>query len=232
MEISISGAAAAAAAESRLLLGAEDGPDEAGAGAGEAEARAARTRAAAASALRRSSHRTCGWLPLPFSPRNEDTEPVPVRKVLDAKHLKRLREERRRATEPGHFKRLAIQRQLVTECLQHYNYMHPADEPVTEGYSILGVPIWWGTRRNGSSDIICKICYRHFEFPHPLMSETLACGHKNAERICEMCDRRSCVLHPFPDQENVCMPIADTFIATSTEHGRPQPLWIESIPDF
>ena len=30
-----------------------------------------------------------------------------------------------RATEPGHFKRLAIQRQLVTECLQHYNYMHP-----------------------------------------------------------------------------------------------------------
>lgn len=33
-----------------------------------------------------------------------------------------------RATEPGHFKRLAIQRQLVTECLQHYNYMHPNDE--------------------------------------------------------------------------------------------------------
>jgi hypothetical protein len=96
MEISISGAAATAAAESRLLLGARDGPDEAGAGAGEAEARAARTRAAAASAPRRSSHRTSGWLPLPFSPRNEDTEPVPVRKVLDAKHLKRLREERRR----------------------------------------------------------------------------------------------------------------------------------------
>ena len=25
-----------------------------------------------------------------------------------------------------------------------------SDEPVTEGYSILGFPIWWGTRRNGS----------------------------------------------------------------------------------
>ncbi|KAG2638010.1 hypothetical protein PVAP13_2NG644420, partial [Panicum virgatum] len=112
MEISISAAAsAAAAAESR-------------AGAGEAEARAA-----VASAPRRSSRRTCGWLPLPFSRRNkDDTEPVPLCKVLDAKHLKRLREERRRATEPGHFKRLAIQRQLVTECLQHYNYMHPNDE--------------------------------------------------------------------------------------------------------
>ena len=131
-----------------------------------------------------------------------------------------------------------------------------SDEPVTEGYSILGFPIWWGTRRNGScmspprplfpslplseccqcicfaADIICKICYRHFKFPHPLMSETIACGHKNVERVCEMCDRRSCVLHPFPNQENVHMPIADTFIATSTEHGGPQPLWIGSIPDF
>ncbi|KAG2646477.1 hypothetical protein PVAP13_2KG511500 [Panicum virgatum] len=134
MEISISAAAAAPApAESRLLLGAEPalGSDEPGAGAGEAEARpAARTRAAAASAPRRLSRRTCGWLPLPFSRRNKgDAELVPpVCRVLDAKHLKRLREERRRATEPGHFKRLAIQRQLVTECLQHYNYMHPNDE--------------------------------------------------------------------------------------------------------
>nr|TKW35552.1 hypothetical protein SEVIR_2G380800v2 [Setaria viridis] len=79
----------------------------------------------------------------------------------------------------------------------------PLDEPVTEGYSILGFPIWWGTRRNGSLDIICKTCYRHFKSPDCLTSETLACGHKNAERVCEMCDCRSCVLHPFPDQENV-----------------------------
>lgn len=91
----------------------------------------------------------------------------------------------------------------------------PLDEPVTEGYSILGFPIWWGTRRNGSLDIICKTCYRHFKSPDCLTSETLACGHKNAERVCEMCDCRSCVLHPFPDQENVRMPIADTFIATN-----------------
>ena len=58
------------------------------------------------------------------------------------------------------------------------------------------------------------------------MSETLACGHKNAERICEMCDCHSCVLHPFPDQENVRMPITDTFIATGSEHGGPPPVWI------
>lgn len=30
-----------------------------------------------------------------------------------------------RATDPGHFKRLVRDRQFVTECLQHYNYMHP-----------------------------------------------------------------------------------------------------------
>ncbi|CAN6199601.1 unnamed protein product [Urochloa humidicola] len=80
------------------------------------------------------------------------------------------------------------------------------------------------------ADVICKTCYRRFEFLHRLTSETPACGHKNAERLCDMCDRRSCVLHPFPDQENVRMPIADTFIATSAEHGGP--VWIECIPDF
>ncbi|CAL5083750.1 unnamed protein product [Urochloa decumbens] len=296
MEISVS--AATAAEETRLLLGAKAalGPDESGgaAGAEEVEARAMRTRAPAASAPRR----TCGWLPLPFSPRNKDTEPIPVCKIRDTKHLKRLREKRRsyRAGSPGHFKRLAIDRELVTECLHHYNYMHPdaeyepapgkvityvrwnngttwthgnfvarrkrsgclsflpaprtlfffelmhspdftgvvtcapLDEPVTEGYSIMGFPIWWGTRRNGSSDVICKTCYRHFEFPDRLTSETLSCGHKNAQRLCEMCDCRSCVLHPFPDQDNVRMPIADTFIATSAEHGGP--VWIECIPDF
>ncbi|CAL5061944.1 unnamed protein product [Urochloa decumbens] len=254
MEISVG--AAAAAEETRLLLEAKAtlGPDESGAaGAEEVEARAMRTRAPAASAPRR----TCGWLPLPFSPLNKDTEHIPVCKIRDTKHLKGLREKRRRATEPGHFKRLAIDRELVTECLQHYNYMHPdaeyepapgkviayvspdftgvvtctpLDEPVTEGYSILGFPIWWGTRRNGSSDVICKTCYCHFEFPDRLTSETLSCGHKNAETLCEMCDCRSCVLHPFPDQENVRMPIADTFIATSAEHRGP--VWIECIPDF
>ncbi|CAL5083751.1 unnamed protein product [Urochloa decumbens] len=296
MEVSIS-AAAAAAAEDRLLLGAEPtfGPDEPGAGAEEARARVMRTRAAtAASAPRCSSRRTCGWLPLPFFPRNKDAEPFLI-KVRDTKHLMKLREERRRATQPGHFKRLAKDRGFVTECLQYYNYMHPnaeyepapgkvikfvtwrngtrwthgnfvarrkrsgcfsflpaprtlfffelmhspdftgvvtctpLDEPVTEGYSILGFPIWWGTRRNGNSDVFCKTCYRHFEFPHRLTSGTLACGHENAEGLCQMCDCRSCVLHPFPDQENVHMPIADTFIATSAEHG---PAWIECIPDF
>ncbi|CAN6175994.1 unnamed protein product [Urochloa humidicola] len=245
MEISIS-AAATAAEEDRLLLGAEPtlGPDEPGAGAEQAEARAMRMRAAVLSAPRRSSGRTCGWLPLPFFPRNKDAEPILI-KVRDTKHLMKLREERRRATQPGHFKRLAINRQFVTECLRHYNYMHPdteyepapgvvtctpLDEPVTEGYSILGFPIWWGSRRNGSSDVICKTCYCHFELPHGLTSETLACGHKNVERVCKMCNCRSCVLHPFPDQENVHMPLADTFIATSAEHGGT--VWIECVPDF
>ncbi|CAN6219391.1 unnamed protein product [Urochloa humidicola] len=44
-----------------------------------------RTRAAAASLPCRSSRRTCGWLPLPFSPRNKDAKPILI-KVRDTKH--------------------------------------------------------------------------------------------------------------------------------------------------
>ncbi|CAN6205897.1 unnamed protein product [Urochloa humidicola] len=88
--------AAAAAEENRLLLGAEParGPDEP-AVAEEPQARAMGKRPVAASAPRRSCRRTCGWLPLPFFPRNKDAEPILV-KVRDTKHLMRLREERRR----------------------------------------------------------------------------------------------------------------------------------------
>ncbi|XP_021309407.1 uncharacterized protein LOC8059521 [Sorghum bicolor] len=72
----------------------------------------------------------------------------------------------------------------------------PLDEPVTEGYSVLGFPIWWGSRRDGRSDCICKTCYRRFDSEH----ETPACGHGKAERICEMCYHSSAVLHPFPGE--------------------------------
>ncbi|WVZ61253.1 hypothetical protein U9M48_011157 [Paspalum notatum var. saurae] len=70
------------------------------------------------------------------------------------------------------------------------------DEPVTEGYSVLGFPIWWGTRRSGGSDCICRTCYCRFDSPH----EELACGHNKAERVCEMCYGRSDVLHPLPGE--------------------------------
>ncbi|GJN22648.1 hypothetical protein PR202_gb10236 [Eleusine coracana subsp. coracana] len=52
-------------------------------------------------------------------------EPIPVDKPLDAEQLKRLRQERIKAREPGHFQRLARDRRLVMECLCHYNSTHP-----------------------------------------------------------------------------------------------------------
>ncbi|KAF8669400.1 hypothetical protein HU200_051749 [Digitaria exilis] len=108
----------------------------------------------------------------------------------------------------------------------------PLDEPVTEGYSILGFRIWWGTRRRGNSDAICKSCHRHFDFPHTLTSKTPECEHKNVERICEVCGSRSCVLHQFPDQKNVRMPLADTFMAASSEDAGSRSAWMISEPDF
>ncbi|KAK3145471.1 hypothetical protein QOZ80_3BG0253230 [Eleusine coracana subsp. coracana] len=210
-----------------------------------------------------SSCRSCRWglPPLRFFGRKRP-EPIPVDKPLDAKQLKRHREGRIRATEPGHFERLARDRRLVMECLSHYNLMHPnmeyepapgevtryirshdglswthgnfvarrkrsgcfpflpaprtlfffelirtsdfhgvvtcipLDEQVTEGYSILGFPIWRGTRRNGRSECICKTCYCRCDFP----DKPLPCGHNEAERICEMCYHRFGVLHPFPGE--------------------------------
>ncbi|KXG31124.1 uncharacterized protein LOC8075168 [Sorghum bicolor] len=72
----------------------------------------------------------------------------------------------------------------------------PLDEPVTEAYSVLGFPIWWGSRRDGRSDCICKTCYRRFDAAH----KPPACEHDKAERICEICHHRSPVLHPFPGE--------------------------------
>ncbi|KAG0553242.1 hypothetical protein BDA96_01G577200 [Sorghum bicolor] len=252
MEIGII-SGAAAADETRHLLGV--GPALIGP-----------TPEAAASATRRSSRRACRWLPLRLLARrrdNESTKPTrAVCKPMDAQDFRRHRERRQRVIEQGHFERLAANRQLVMECLRHYNSLHPhdeyepapgevtkhlrahsigvwthgnfvarrkrsgcfsflpaprtlfffelnrtsdfygvvtctpLDEPVTEGYSVLGFPIWWGSRRDGRSDCICKTCYRRFDSEH----ETPACGHGKAERICEMCYHSSAVLHPFPGE--------------------------------
>jgi hypothetical protein len=49
----------------------------------------------------------------------------------------------------------------------------------------------WFSLPNFAADVICKTCYRHFKSLDRLTSETLACGHENAERICEMCNCHS-----------------------------------------
>ncbi|TVU48686.1 hypothetical protein EJB05_08331, partial [Eragrostis curvula] len=209
-------------------------------------------------------------------------EPIPDCKPLNAEQLKRHRQESLRAMRPGHLERLAIDRRLVTECLRHYNSMHPhaeyeaapgevtryirlqdgfswthgnfvarkrscfpfllpaprtifffelllvrnsdfhtvvtctplLDEPVTEGYSILGLPIWWGTRRNGKRDCICKTCYCRFDS----RDKSPACGHNNAERVCDarcaMVDLVCCI-HSL---ENLHMATVNTCIATATDY--------------
>jgi len=72
------------------------------------------------------------------------------------------------------------------------------DEPVTEAYSVLGVPLWWSKRRDGKMDTFCKICSRRFDdIPHdPRRKKVFPCGHSDVKKVCEMCYRRSGVLHP------------------------------------
>jgi hypothetical protein len=49
-------------------------------------------------------------------------------------------------------------------------------------------------------DSFCKTCYRRFDVPHPGIQKIFACGHKNVEKVCEMCYLRSRVLHPPPGE--------------------------------
>ncbi|KXG29331.1 uncharacterized protein LOC8055042 [Sorghum bicolor] len=191
-----------------------------------------------------------------------DPDSIPVCHPLDREQLEML--ERQKT--PGYFEGLAWDRQLVTECLQHYNSMHsgdeyepapgkvsqhphfhngicwthgnfvarkkrsgcfsflPAprtlfffelayrngfngvvtctalDEPVTEAYSVLGFPLWCSARRTGIFDFVCKTCYCRFDVPRPGMQKMFACGHNNVGKVCEMCYRRSHVLHPYPGE--------------------------------
>ncbi|GJN22647.1 hypothetical protein PR202_gb10235 [Eleusine coracana subsp. coracana] len=144
-----------------------------------------------------SSCRSCRWglPPLRFFGRKRP-EPIPVDKPLDAKQLKRHREGRIRATEPGHFERLARDRRLVMECLSHYNLMHPMNK-------LLKATVSWVSLFGGvlvvmadAPECICKTCYCRCDFP----DKPLPCGHNEAERICEMCYHRFGVLHPFPGE--------------------------------
>ncbi|TVU15384.1 hypothetical protein EJB05_38904, partial [Eragrostis curvula] len=84
---------------------------------------------------RRPDGRATFWdwyiLPLPKKfPRPHPDEPIPVGEPLDMLQHERLREERRRATTPTHFEQLAIDRELVEDCLRHYNSARPGDEYV------------------------------------------------------------------------------------------------------
>ncbi|KAG0531442.1 hypothetical protein BDA96_04G023000 [Sorghum bicolor] len=74
------------------------------------------------------------------------------------------------------------------------------DEPVTEAYSVLGFPLWCSARRTGIFDFVCKTCYCRFDVPRPGMQKMFACGHNNVGKVCEMCYRRSHVLHPYPGE--------------------------------
>ncbi|KAL6847695.1 hypothetical protein ACP4OV_022483 [Aristida adscensionis] len=91
------------------------------------------------------------------------------------------------------------------------------DEPVTEAYSVLGYPIWWGKRRDGRYDCFCKTCHRRFKFVGDDLPSRLACGHDNkAERVCRICYPRSDVLHPFPNNLRI-PPVSTPFLTTATD---------------
>ncbi|KAF7010980.1 hypothetical protein CFC21_025340 [Triticum aestivum] len=73
----------------------------------------------------------------------------------------------------------------------------PLDEPVTEAYVFLGIPLGRGTRRNGESDCVCKTCYRRFHVPHAGLTRKCGCEDSKVERVCKMCYLDADVLHPF-----------------------------------
>ncbi|KAI5010885.1 hypothetical protein ZWY2020_013022 [Hordeum vulgare] len=84
----------------------------------------------------------------------------------------------------------------------------PLDEPVTEAYIFLGIPLGRGTRRNGASDCVCKTCYRRFHVPHVGLMRKCGCQDSKVERVCEMCYLDAKVLHqrvPFwPSPTELC----------------------------
>uniref|UniRef100_A0A453CXA9 DUF3615 domain-containing protein n=1 Tax=Aegilops tauschii subsp. strangulata TaxID=200361 RepID=A0A453CXA9_AEGTS len=73
----------------------------------------------------------------------------------------------------------------------------PLDEPVTEAYVFLGIPLGRGTRRNGELDCVCKTCYRRFHVPHAGLTRKCGCEDSKVERVCKMCYLDADVLHPF-----------------------------------
>uniref|UniRef100_A0A0D9VNC2 DUF3615 domain-containing protein n=1 Tax=Leersia perrieri TaxID=77586 RepID=A0A0D9VNC2_9ORYZ len=80
-------------------------------------------------AYARARSRCC--LPFPFFAKKLLQDTIPVAVPHSADQLYRLREERDRIHRymlPGRFERLAMDRNFVLECLQHYNSMHPDDE--------------------------------------------------------------------------------------------------------
>ncbi|GJN30016.1 hypothetical protein PR202_gb18290 [Eleusine coracana subsp. coracana] len=137
----------------------------------------------------RSSPRRSCWSCLPplFAsstfPRPEPGGPIPVGQPLDDLQLHRIREERRRNGFDG-----------VVTCIPLL------DEPVTEAYSVLGFPLWWSTRRSGTLDCVCKTCSHRMDVWRPDLKRRHACGHKEVERVCEMCYNCSDVLHPSPGE--------------------------------
>ncbi|KAM3206954.1 hypothetical protein ACQJBY_062247 [Aegilops geniculata] len=76
----------------------------------------------------------------------------------------------------------------------------PLDEPVTEAYSLFGLHLGWGTRRDGSSDCLCNTCNRLVDSEVPSAGKAFPCGHYKAECVCQMCYLQSEVLHPSPEK--------------------------------
>lgn len=76
----------------------------------------------------------------------------------------------------------------------------PLDEPVTEAYSLFGLHLGWGTRRDGSSDCLCNTCNHLVDSEVPCVGKAFPCGHYKAECVCQMCYLQSEVLHPSPEK--------------------------------
>uniref|UniRef100_M8CJQ9 DUF3615 domain-containing protein n=1 Tax=Aegilops tauschii TaxID=37682 RepID=M8CJQ9_AEGTA len=64
----------------------------------------------------------------------------------------------------------------------HWVFIIWRDEPVTEAYVFLGIPLGRGTRRNGELDCVCKTCYRRFHVPHAGLTRKCGCEDSKVER--------------------------------------------------
>lgn len=75
-------------------------------------------------------------------------------------------------------------------------------------------------------DSICKTCYCCFDvpLPRPGMQKTFTCGHNNVDKVCEMCYRRSHVLHPSPGE--FAFDYHHPYHTYPTKHWYYGPLWM------
>ena len=116
-----------------------------------------------------------------------------------------------------------------------------SDEPVTEGYSVLGFPIWWGSRRDGrcislslpvslypycsltlTQHAVSAIVFQRIAFARPvIVALILNTRHQHVGTARQKGFARCAIIAPpccIHSLENLHMAIANTFTAATTEH--------------